>query len=457
MTTTAKAAPRKHRSGEILLQILGGLVVVALVDNWDRFIQFMTAGVSHRNISTSWIFWAYVAFVFNIFRQIHGLAVATTSDSSQKDHTSVLANSCEYLGLLGVIMIPAILVVHIKYVTQNDPTKADATWILLAYLYAVIAYYLWDVIQFWKEVVKRDSSHLSIHELVNVASFAAKLHGSKEPVSQFLSQKLRTSTCQKIVRLAVEKDYDQNLKKELLEDLNAILDGPAIDEQACFSARSFTLRTTKLINRRRAGKLADSELLRLNRAMLVETWPEHLGESWGPRKVFKFVLLFVICLTLGLGIALGLRGCLGMLGASMFGIVIGVVTGIVAGNLALDLAQEDQQLQRMREEWQKRHHVIDSTGAFFRIGLQYILAGCVHFCAYIWVFARNLLLKLANADDHRCHVLNWQLLLLLTMSLGVLVLWLVPTLPNIPFLLLVICGGYSVLDYVFNRRYYFSS
>ena len=332
-------ADHRHRGSEILLHILGAFLVVALIDNWEAFVKFLARGCNLEEDS-KWVVGAYFAFVLNVFRQIHGLAIATTDLNYRQNRHNSFANFCEYIGLLAVILVPAGFLTHMRHVASHTTSKADPHMILYSYLWVVVAYFLWDFIQF------------------------VKLVGTG------------------------------------------------------------------------AGGLRNFR-------------------AWSGSRWFKVLASLGVCTALSLIAGCQLQTTLHNNYASWgFGIVIGTITGIVLGNLTNLLAEEDQRLRSILAPYKNLQVSMGEP-----VGLDLIKLGSRLFAAgvkYFLLLAWRLTCRLWKADDTRFYVLNWQLLLLVTLCSSVLLITVFPTFPAIPFFIMLICAGYSFLDYIFNWRFYFS-
>jgi len=142
---------RPNKGAKLLLEILGGLLVVLLFHHGDKIVNYMEKA-SNRELTGdhTLLFWfAYVGYVANVFRQVHGLAVALedTRYENVLKHLSRAAQISSFFCLIFVLTFPCLLVVHVELVSA-DPKFGQASpfWILGAYMANMIVYGIWDLI-----------------------------------------------------------------------------------------------------------------------------------------------------------------------------------------------------------------------------------------------------------------------------------------------------------------------
>jgi hypothetical protein len=159
-TTPAAASAshgRGHRSGEIILHLLGGLVVAGLVTTHYDFLEFLGRGCDLQP-GDAWVQWAYVAFSLNVFRQVHGLAIVSTDEDlrSGRGIGDIIANASAFAALVAVVVIPAFLLVEIEHwrkaLASESPVIPDGTLVLNIYLWVAAAYVVWDTSSFFRAI-----------------------------------------------------------------------------------------------------------------------------------------------------------------------------------------------------------------------------------------------------------------------------------------------------------------
>jgi hypothetical protein len=154
---------RGHRSGEIILHLLGGLVVAGLVTAHYDFLEFLTEGCDLPK-GDAWVHWAYFAFSLNVFRQVHGLAIVSTDEDlrSGRGTGDIIANLSAFAALVAVVVIPAFLLVEIEHwrkaLDTKSPVVPDGTLVLNIYLWVAAAYVVWDTSSFFRAIKAHPTS-----------------------------------------------------------------------------------------------------------------------------------------------------------------------------------------------------------------------------------------------------------------------------------------------------------
>jgi hypothetical protein len=130
----------------------------------------------------------------------------------------------------------------------------------------------------------------SAGEITNLAAFVAKLKTPTDPVSAFLRGRFSESTRQAIARFP-EPDMDgTNLEPVLLNELNAIIDGPSIYEADRFGGAELSRASLVLLkferNTRPETRLRREQMLVvLNRMLLADAYPANLPmKPWVPMR-----------------------------------------------------------------------------------------------------------------------------------------------------------------------------
>jgi FHS family L-fucose permease-like MFS transporter len=135
------------------------------------------------------------------------------------------------------------------------------------------------------------SSIISPGDFRNFPALVQKLNQHIDPVSTFVYQNLSGSTIQAIQHNATP----ESLKPDLARDLNGIVNGPAVYDPQRFSAVPLQPATKQLLAQNPAGEA----LARLNRALLVDAYPDEIKKYLLPYWIF-LAGLFVV----GLGFAM---------------------------------------------------------------------------------------------------------------------------------------------------------
>src|ERR1017187_2291378 len=108
----------RNKGLTLLLEVLGGLVVALLIHFGHEFIEYLKIVSTCEGIApiTLFVVLGYLAYVGNVFRQVHGLAVAL--EDGKLDQITDLMTRFERIGsfvcLMLVLSFPLMLVVHIN-------------------------------------------------------------------------------------------------------------------------------------------------------------------------------------------------------------------------------------------------------------------------------------------------------------------------------------------------------
>src|ERR1019366_2109326 len=141
------------RSGEILLQVLGGLLVAGLVSARYDFVEFLRRGCN-LTTGSDWATIAYFAFALNVFRQIHGLAIVTTSKQNRprKMIGDQVTYFLEIVALVAVVMFPSFFLVEVAQMKGRHFAEANGVMVLNLYLSVALAYVFWDFVEFFRDM-----------------------------------------------------------------------------------------------------------------------------------------------------------------------------------------------------------------------------------------------------------------------------------------------------------------
>ncbi len=119
------------------------------------------------------------------------------------------------------------------------------------------------------------SSTFSAEDIIGLGSLAAKLKQppESEPVNRFLSGQLSLATQNLLV--PYQGGSNSPLQRALAADLNRIVKSGPIYEPRRFAGVRLSLETSNLLNQALQG----ADLVRLNRMLLVDAYPQELSKS----------------------------------------------------------------------------------------------------------------------------------------------------------------------------------
>lgn len=112
-------------------------------------------------------------------------------------------------------------------------------------------------------------------DIKDVAKFASKLQSAQDPLSAYLQSQLSPQTRRWLQTFRGEASASQALEQALIADLNRLLQGPCLFEKQRFAEVKVPDELQKWVKRRPQG----DALIRLNRALLVEAYPDELTKS----------------------------------------------------------------------------------------------------------------------------------------------------------------------------------
>jgi hypothetical protein len=107
------------------------------------------------------------------------------------------------------------------------------------------------------------------------ARLAAKLRDRKDPVSQYLFTQFTAETQGLLQKFKDSEPLSEPLLQALFEELNLLLRGPSLFEEARFAKARLSDETKSLANQNPQGR----ELVRLNRSLLAEAYPNEIAKS----------------------------------------------------------------------------------------------------------------------------------------------------------------------------------
>jgi adenylate cyclase len=112
--------------------------------------------------------------------------------------------------------------------------------------------------------------------LKNVRSFARKLIAKSDPVSSFLSTNLDKTAAEALAQYQNSKQVPTNLEAALLDNLNTIISGPCIYNEARFASVVLHPETKELLGRFLTNNLPDRIMTPFNRKLLEDAFPKEL-------------------------------------------------------------------------------------------------------------------------------------------------------------------------------------
>lgn len=118
----------------------------------------------------------------------------------------------------------------------------------------------------------RLAARFGAQDIVDPASLAGKLRRAEEPVSEYLNRRLSAEARQFLKQESFPPDSLNQLRQVLAHALNQSLEDKSLYDPQRFTGVELTMETQQLVNR--SG--ADSDLIRRNRYLLEDTYPEIL-------------------------------------------------------------------------------------------------------------------------------------------------------------------------------------
>ena len=125
----------------------------------------------------------------------------------------------------------------------------------------------------------RPPGSFSYGDITNLAGLVQKLRDKADPVSIFVDQQLTPPEREVLAKYRGPGPSAYSLRTNLVEALNRIVRGPGIYDTALFKGVTLRESTTSL----RDEKPEDSDLARLNRALLEDAFPGELARRGGGR------------------------------------------------------------------------------------------------------------------------------------------------------------------------------
>ncbi len=123
--------------------------------------------------------------------------------------------------------------------------------------------------------VENNATTLSSGGITDPAAFAAKLSAGADPVSEFLRSRLQDPVKTDLAAYSPTNPNAKAVIAALVKDLNEVISGPSIYDQARFRNVVLRAETTALLHRS-AGGQGDA---RLNKLLLEDAYPGELARS----------------------------------------------------------------------------------------------------------------------------------------------------------------------------------
>jgi hypothetical protein len=132
----------------------------------------------------------------------------------------------------------------------------------------------------------RLAARFGAQDIFDLASLASKLRRAEEPVSEYLNRRLSAEARQFLKRESFPPDSLNQLRQVLAHALNQSLEDKSLYDPQRFARVELTMETQQLANR--SG--ADSDLIRRNRYLLEDAYPEILKRQ-GPYMQIRYLPL----------------------------------------------------------------------------------------------------------------------------------------------------------------------
>ncbi|HJR07768.1 MAG TPA: ATP-binding protein [Pyrinomonadaceae bacterium] len=117
-------------------------------------------------------------------------------------------------------------------------------------------------------------SLLRMEDIKNPAGLAAKLLGRADSLSQYLLDQFSAEAKQLLAQHASSGSPSEELQRTLVDELNKLIEGASLFEEKRFAGVDLEPGTRKLVEQPLKGE----ELVRLNRTLLVEAYPDEIAK-----------------------------------------------------------------------------------------------------------------------------------------------------------------------------------
>jgi hypothetical protein len=123
--------------------------------------------------------------------------------------------------------------------------------------------------------IENSATSLPAGGINDAAAFAAKLSASSDAVSRFLRERLQDSVKADLAAYSTSSANAKAVISALVKDLNQLISGPSIYDQARFHGIALRPETEQLIRQNPSGQ----QLARLNKLLLEDAYPGELAKS----------------------------------------------------------------------------------------------------------------------------------------------------------------------------------
>lgn len=125
-----------------------------------------------------------------------------------------------------------------------------------------------------------ESPLLKMNEIRDPGGFALKLQKPKDSLSKYIREQLSEKTKELVDAYEKSAIPSEELQKALMEDLNRLIKGPCLYEKKRFADVIITEEVRRKIEENPKGE----DLLRLNRTLLEEAYPQEIAKSYEKQK-----------------------------------------------------------------------------------------------------------------------------------------------------------------------------
>jgi uncharacterized protein YlxW (UPF0749 family) len=128
-----------------------------------------------------------------------------------------------------------------------------------------------------KRETEKGSLLLRVDDLENIGGLAVQLQNSQNPLSQYLRGKFSDNTRLLLNKTNLSRPETESLKKALVDELNQLLQGDCLYDEQRFAKVQLTKETQMRVKQNPQGE----DLIRLNRLLLEESYPNKIATSSG--------------------------------------------------------------------------------------------------------------------------------------------------------------------------------
>lgn len=133
----------------------------------------------------------------------------------------------------------------------------------------------------------RLAARFSTQDIVDPAGLASKIRQAEGNVHQYLSQQLSAEAQQFLKKESFSADSLNKLQQVLVGVLNQWLNDKSLYDPQRFTGVELTMETKQLVNR----TVTSSDLIRRNRYLLEDAFPQEIAKRLGPYKQIRYLPL----------------------------------------------------------------------------------------------------------------------------------------------------------------------